>query len=125
MFPVQNSKSRPEKRLLALYHGLPEAERQSLLDFAEFLAARAVPSAPAVAQTPLDIPRPAEESVVAAMKRLRASYPMIDHSKMLHEASGLMAEHMMQGRPAGEVIDELEAMFLRYYEKQTGNSDAI
>jgi hypothetical protein len=125
VFPVQNSKSRPEKRLLALYNGLPEAERKSLLDFAEFLATRAAPPVPEVPQTPLDIPRPAEESVVAAMKRLRASYPMIDHSKMLHEASGLMGEHMMQGRPASEVVDELEAMFLRYYEKHTDSSDAI
>jgi hypothetical protein len=123
VFPVQNTKSRPEKRLLALYNGLPEAERKSLLDFAEFLAGRAAPLAPAVPQQPLQIPRPAEETVVAAMKRLRETYPMIDHSKMLHEASGLMAEHMMQGRVAVEVIDELETMFLRYYEKHTGNND--
>jgi hypothetical protein len=123
VFPVQNTKSRPEKRLLALYNGLPEAERKSLLDFAEFLAGRAAPLAPTVPQQPLQIPRPAEETVVAAMKRLRETYPMIEHSKMLHEASGLMAEHMMQGRPAVEVIDELETMFLRYYKKHTGNND--
>jgi hypothetical protein len=121
VFPVQNTKSRPEKRLLALYNGLPEAERKSLLDFAEFLAGRAVSLAPAVPQEPLPIPRPADETVVAGMKRLRETFPMIDHSKMLHEASGLMAEHMMQGRAAVEVIDELETMFLRYYEKHTGN----
>jgi hypothetical protein len=123
VFPVQNTKSKPEKRLLALYNGLPEAERGSLLAFAEFLAARTAPLAPAVSQQPLDIQRPAEETVVAAMKRLRATYPMLDHSKMLHEASGLMAEHMMQGRPAPEVIDELEQMFLRYYEKHSGNDE--
>jgi hypothetical protein len=123
VFPVQKSKSRPEKRLLELYNGLPEAERKSLLDFAEFLAGRATPTAPAVPQQPLAIPRPDGETVVAAMKRLRATYPMLDHSKMLHEASGLMAEHMMQGRPGGEVIDELEVMFVRYYEKHSGNDE--
>jgi hypothetical protein len=119
VFPVQKTKRRPEKRLLELYEGLPEAERKSLLDFAEFLAERAAPLAPPVPQEPLDIPRPEEETVVAAMKRLRETYPMIDHSKLLHEASGLMAEHMMQGRPAPEVIDELEQLFLRHYEMQS------
>lgn len=120
VFPVhQNNKSRPEKRLQALYNGLPEAERKSLLDFAEFLAERAGPVESEVPQEPLDIPRPAEENVVAAMKRLRETYPMIDHSKLLNEASGLMAEHMMQGRPAPEVIDKLEQLFLSHYEKQS------
>ncbi len=123
MIPLQQkSKSKPEKRLLALFERLPEAERNSLLDFAEFLVERAGATQPEVAQQPLEIPRPAEESVVAAMKRLRETYPMLDHSKMLHEASGLMAEHMMQGRPAPEVIDELELMFARHYEKYTGDS---
>jgi hypothetical protein len=119
LFPVQKTKNRPEKRLVELFNGLPEAERKSLLDFAEFLAERAGPVAAPVPQEPLDIPRPDEENVVAAMKRLRETYPMIDHSKLLHEASGLMAEHMMQGRPAPEVIDELEKMFLSHYEKQS------
>jgi hypothetical protein len=127
VFPVQQSKAKPEKRLVQLFNGLPEGERKSLLDFAEFLAGRAGPkesSAPPVSQEPLDIPRPAEETVVAAMKRLRETFPMIDHSKMLHEASGLMGEHMMQGRPGPEVIDELELMFVRYYEKHMGRDDA-
>ena len=125
MFPLaQKSNSKPERRLQELYGRLPEAERKSLLDFAEFLAERAGNHQPEVAQQPLDIPRPAEESVVAAMKRLRESFPMLDHSKMLHEASGLMAEHMMQGRPAPEVIDELELMFRRHFEKHgAGHAD--
>ncbi len=123
MFPVPQSRAKPEKRLLALFNQLPEAERKSLLDFAEFLAERAGPVAPAHPTEPLDIPRPEGESVVAAMKRLRQTYPMLDHSKMLHEASGLMGEHMMQGRPAPEVIDDLELMFVRYYKKHTGSSD--
>jgi hypothetical protein len=123
VFPVPKSRPKPEKRLLELFNGLPEAERKSLLDFAEFLAARAGPLPSPHPTEPLDIPRPEGESVVAAMKRLRETYPMIDHSKMLHEASGLMGEHMMQGRPAPEVIDDLELMFMRYYEKHKGNDD--
>ncbi len=110
------SGDRPEKRIVELYMQLPEAERKSLLDFAEFLASHCEPVEPQSLE-PISIPRPADESVVAAMKRLRETYPMLDHSKLLHEASGLMAQHLMQGRPAAEVIDDLEQMFLRYFEK--------
>jgi hypothetical protein len=39
---------------------------------------------------------------------------------MLNETSGLMTEHLMQGRPAPEVIDELEALFRRHYQQQFG-----
>ena len=120
MFPVQQQKKpNPQKQLAELFERLPEAEQKSLLDFAEFLAERAGPVASPHPQEPLDIPRPEEENVVAAMKRLRETYPMIDTSKLLHEASSLMGEHMMQGRPAPEVIDDLEQLFLKHYEKQT------
>jgi hypothetical protein len=104
------------KRLTAIYNSLPEAERNTLLDFAEFLASRCEPDRP-VSTEPKAIPRPGEESVVAALKRLRETYHMLDHSKMLHEASSLMAQHMMQGRPAEEVIDDLEEMFRRDFDK--------
>lgn len=117
-----NGKSgpKPEKRIVELFEQLPEAERKSLLDFAEFLASRCEPATP-LSLEPREIPRPQEESVVAAMKRLRETYHMLDHSKLLHEASGLMAQHLMQGRPAPEVIDDLELMFLRYFEKLVGD----
>lgn len=125
MLPLQQkSKAKSDQRLQELLSRLPETERKTLLDFAEFLVERAGSTQPEVPQQPLEIPRPAEESVVAAMKRLRQTYPMLDHSKMLHEASGLMAEHMMQGRPAPEVIDELQQMFLRHFEKYSvGSAD--
>ncbi len=116
-----NSGGSSEKRIVELYAQLPAAERKTLLDFAEFLASRCETKSP-VSLEPQPIPRPAEESVVAAMKRLRETYPMLDHSKLLHEASGLMAQHLMQGRPAPEVIDDLEQMFRRHFEKLTGES---
>lgn len=103
-------------RLHEVIERLPDSARQSLLDFAEFLAQQ-VGTPTASLQLPLDVPRPDKESVVAAMKRLRETYPMIDHSKMLHEASGLMAQHLMQGRPAPEVIDDLTQIFKRHYDK--------
>lgn len=122
MYIKENGGPKPDKRLMELYQQLPSAERKSLLDFAEFLASRCEPATPpSIELNP--IPRPAEERVIAAMKRLRETYHMLDHAKMLHEASGLMAQHMMQGRPAPEVIDELEAMFQRYYDKLAGEQD--
>ncbi len=112
----------PEKRLAELFEQLPASERKSLLDYAEFLASRCEPvAAPSLELKP--IPRPQEESVVAALKRLRETYHMLDHAKMLHEASGLMAQHLIQGRPAPEVIDELEEMFRQYFEKLLGAQD--
>ncbi|MCW8827696.1 MAG: Crp/Fnr family transcriptional regulator [Gammaproteobacteria bacterium] len=102
--------------MTAIYGRLSEAEQKTLLDFAEFLATRSEP-AETLSLELKAIPRPQEESVVAAMKRLRETYHMLDHSKMLHEASGLMAQHMMQGRPAEEVIDELEKIFRRDFDK--------
>lgn len=113
---IPESKSKPEKRLARIYAELAEAERKSLLDFAEFLASRSEPVAPDSLELK-PIPRPADESVVAALKRLRETYHMLDHSKMLNEASALMAQHLMQGRPAAEVIDELEEIFQRDFDK--------
>lgn len=42
---------------------------------------------------------------------------MLDRSKLLNETSALMAQHVMQGRSAVEVIDELEVVFQTHYEK--------
>lgn len=111
--------AKDDARLTALYNRLPAAERETLLAFAEFLVSR---SAVPLDITPRPAERPAQESVVAAIKRLSASYHMLDRSKMLHETSGLMSEHLMQGRPANEVIDELEALFRRHYQKQFGDA---
>ena len=61
--------------------------------------------------------RPAAESVVKALKRLRASYPMLSPESLLQASSDLMAAHMIKGRPANEVIDELEKIFAEYYQK--------
>jgi hypothetical protein len=113
---IPEKKNKPEKRLTRIFAQLSEAERNSLLDFAEFLASRSTPVKPQSLELK-PIPRPADESVVAALKRLRETYHMLDHSRMLNDASALMAQHMMQGRPAGEVIDELEEIFRRDFDK--------
>jgi len=107
-----------EKRLLQLLRRLPPSDRETLLSFAEFLAARA--PGPDLPREPLPIPRPREEKVVHAIRRLRETYPMLDHGKMLNEVSQLMTQHVVQGRPAAEVIDELELLFRAHYERLQG-----
>ncbi|MGE0080683.1 MAG: Crp/Fnr family transcriptional regulator [Thiohalomonadaceae bacterium] len=106
-----------ERRLLAVYERLPDAARAQLLDFAEFLAARHGPRA---MEAPKDIPRPEKETVIAAVKRLSATYHMVERDKVLHETSALVSAHLLQGRPAADVIDELERIFRRHYERLGG-----
>jgi hypothetical protein len=64
---------------------------------------------------PRAVSRPTKESVVGAIKRLSHSYHMLDRGAMLHETSTLMAAQVLHGRPAPEVIDELEDLFARCY----------
>jgi len=112
-----------QRRLLELYSDLPEQERETLVSFAEFLRQRAAQndleqgSSPANIPEPLAIERPDGESVVGAMKRLSKSYFMLDRSLVLDQATTLMTAHIIHGRPAKSVIEELEALFeLRYRE---------
>lgn len=107
--------SNTEKRLREILSDLPEAPAAALLEYAEFLATRY--GGPKEVTEPLEISRPAKESVVKAIRRLGATYPMLDRSKMLNETSVLMTQHVMHGRVAVEVIDELEIMFKRQFEK--------
>jgi hypothetical protein len=109
------AKPDPKSRLSQLLAQLPEAQQNQLLEFAEFLAERHPPQNP-VSTEPIEIERPENETVVSAMKRLRESYPMLDPEKLLHETSTLMSAHLMQGKPADEIIDELERVFRRHYE---------
>ena len=107
---------RVEKDLLNLYRALPAEQQNTLFAFADFLNARAVDT-PREYSEPEAIPRPPQEKVVHAIKRLRASYTMLDHSKMLYEVSEAMTLHVMQGKPAVEVIDGLEEIFRKRYEE--------
>ena len=107
--------NKSEKKLLNLYRDLSKDARSNLLDFAAFLAERYPPQVQ-VAKEPLEIPRPTEESVIAAVKRLSATYPMLNKDSMLHETSALVAQHLVQGRDAMDVIDELEDIFQQRYQ---------
>ena len=109
--------NKTEKKLLAILSDLDKNDRHSLISYAEFLLAKAKQEGRLlVVEKPLVIPRPQEEKVVAAIKRLSAAYPMLKKNDLFNQTAALMSEHIMQGREAVEVIDELEALFKAHYE---------
>ena len=123
MMPAQGNKE--ERQLIKFYQSLTEADQQTLLHFAEFLQTKNNADDLSIKNSskeeliptePLELPRPEKESVVKAIKRLTKNYPMVDKESILHPISGLMTSHILQGRPANEVIDDLEALFLKEYE---------
>ncbi len=110
------------RSLADIFDELPEKDQNTLFEFAEFLKSRAPEQAPEISQ-PLNIPRPDEESVVGAIKRLKQNYPMLHQKALLNKTSELMMQHMMHGKPAVEVIDELEDMFEVHYKKTIGEAE--
>jgi hypothetical protein len=116
MLPPKKKPTSSVSQLSAVFEQLTPERQQSLYDFAQFLLLQqGGPKASAVSQTPLDIPRPDAESVVAAIKRLAKTYPMLNREALLHDASTLMSAHVMQGRSANDVIDDLQALFESAY----------
>jgi hypothetical protein len=130
-----------EQSLLDIYRKLSDHDAHSLLRFAEFLAGYeattanivdlqksesakndvATPEANEATNNeipqPEKIERPEQERVVDALKRLSATYPMLDKKILLDKASELVAQHVMFGKPANVVIDEIETMFADAYDK--------
>lgn len=108
--------SRPDERagaarLLDLWRRLDPDERRTLTEFAEFLAARA--RAPRSAR--IATPRPAHETVVHAVRRLNASYPMLARAKLLQPVGDLLSQHLVDGRAPQAVIDDLESLYAAAY----------
>ena len=125
-----------EQTLLALFNNLSEQDAQTLLRFAEFLAnsdspieivaesktepqdeKAQQPASEASIPQPVQIEKPVEEKVVDALKRLSATYPMLDKKKLLDKASALVAQHVMFGQPAAVVINQIEEMFRKEYDQ--------
>lgn len=106
-----------QKRLLELFGRLDAVKQNSLLDYAEFLAARVYGVAPKLDAAP----RPAVETVVKAIKRLNRTYPMAQRHRLMPAVEKLLAEHLMNNRPAPQVIDELEALFAAQYRLADGD----
>ncbi len=121
MLPPKRMTSGPQQRLLKLFKQLAPGQQECLLNYAEFLTQQAADDQ-AIGDSidgmvPLDIPRPDAESVIGAIRRLSETFPMLDKNDLFHETSELMTAHVMQGRSANEVIDELEIVFRRHYER--------
>ncbi len=107
--------TRERRKLLEAFDALDDRGREMLLEFAAFLVRRHPASNASSTAEPASIPRPESESVIEAMRRLSRTYPMLDADELLHRASDLMSQHVLGGRTAREVIDELEALFSRHY----------
>jgi len=108
---VQNS-----VQLQQLFEQLNTDAQRSLFAFAEFLHAneanRVAPGSDVdIPDEPVDLPRPESENVIAAIKRLSKTYPMLNSDDMLHETAHFMTEHIVNGREASAVIDDLEKLF--------------
>lgn len=112
------TKIKTSQQLVELYESLDEQCMQSLSDYADFLLIRSEPVIKDI-PAPEEIPRPDSESVVGAIKRLKLTYHMIDSMSVFSKASALMTDHMVKGRDATEVIDEMEALFEEAYAKLT------
>lgn len=120
-----------EQRLLEYYRQLSPQDSHALLRFAAYLATnqatnQGVPEAEMAAQPivseatasvpqPQLTPRPQNERVVDALKRLSASYPMLEKKKLLDQSSTLVAQHIMFGKPARDIIDQIEKVFADAY----------
>ncbi len=109
-----------KKQIVKLLKGMSEQQQLSLIDYAEYLLNKSKPETDlqlVEKHLPLDIPRPENEKVVAAIKRLRTNYFMLDTDDIFNEASSLMTQHILHGRDASDVIDEIEELFKNHYDK--------
>ncbi|MFW2439640.1 MAG: hypothetical protein ACN4GR_09740 [Arenicellales bacterium] len=105
-----------EEDLLKRFRQLPGTQQQALLDYAEFLNQRYAIVAEPVAEHPLDIPRPQQESVVKAVRRLSKTYPMLDSKELFEKTSSFMMRNLMHGEDSGALIDEMELFFQQSYQ---------
>lgn len=118
-----------EQKLLSYFRQLSQSDSHALLRFAGYLASgqqadtkhepqtevEAVPAGPAEIPCPQLTERPENERVVDALKRLSNAYPMLEKKILLDKASGIVAQHVMFGKPAKVVIDEIENLFADAY----------
>lgn len=121
--------SSDEKKLLESFKTLSSEDKQTLIKFSQFLSGQSLTTAVVSEEggkadvlmakkeslVPKDIPRPKEESVIKAIKRLNKTYYMLDKSSLFNDISALMTEHLMKGRSAVSIIDELEDVFSNTY----------
>lgn len=116
------NKIKSSEQLVSLFESLDDESKQSLSDFADFLLAKNGPVIKEIA-TLQPIDRPEKETVVGAVKRLKATYHMVESMTVFSAASALMTDHMVKGRDLVEVIDEMEELFEGAYKKLVDDID--
>jgi hypothetical protein len=118
---MQRKGSREERKLCKVYKDLNSNNQHALINFANFLAMQQLQGNPShdateeIASSPVDIPRPTKESVIKGIRRLNATYPMLETDCMFDSISKLMTSHLMEGRSAEVVIDDLQTLFEQQY----------
>ena len=105
-----------EQALLKAFRQMTPTAQCTLVRFADYLSQRHPVVPPSVSEQPLQVPRPEEESVIAAIRRLANTYPMLESDAVFSAATTLMTRHVMGQQVAVEVIDELEAIFKARYD---------
>jgi hypothetical protein len=96
-------------RLVMLLESLDETGRRTLVEHAEFLVSRREVQA----HPPSVAPRPTGDNVVQAIRRLNGSYPGLRRAALMQPVGELLSQHMVDGRAAEEVIEDLEALYAR------------
>ncbi len=110
-----SKKIKTAKDLIELFEVLDSERQNSLFYFAEYLCSRGDLISKEIGE-PESVPRPEHETVVGAVKRLKATYYMIESMSVFSDASSLMTEHMIKGRDSVEVIDEMGKLFENAYQ---------
>jgi hypothetical protein len=106
----------------SLMSQLNDDQRQSIIDYASFLAHQSKTGVvDRVDALPNLIDRPPLETVAEAIDRLKRSYFMLDTDDLLNDVAALMSKHVLQGLEARVVIDELQLCFQSYYRKTKNN----
>ncbi len=54
-----------------------------------------------------------DETVLAAIRRHNAAHPQLVRRKLLIPVGALLHAHMVDGKPARDTIEELEALYQR------------
>lgn len=96
-------------RIVALLEKLDEEGSRTLFEYAEFLVSRTNP----VLTSEEPTARPPSETVLQAVRRLNRSYPGLRRAALMQPVGELLSQHMVDARPAEDVIDALEVLYAR------------
>lgn len=106
------------RELNSLMSQLGQEHQRAIVDYATFLVQQYNIKMPVKeGLKPEDIARPEQETVIAAIKRLKKTYYMLDSDLLLDVTSSLMGQHILRGREALAVINELQSVFQAKYEE--------